>query len=169
MDQKIKSIALEFSEKRLNSQMGAALAADARAMSFSAIMVAAAAILAGLAEDSSSPLYMLAGAILLLVSAALAGYSARPVSFYMPGAKYSDVLHGINDNTELEAVVDEIGGFNDENSDHNDKVMKRNSSVMRMSFVISLVGVSLATLPQLPGATPANQSNGDAQAAVFIR
>ena len=72
--------AYRLAEQRLEWQFTAALAADQRAVSAASMLVAAAAILAALAESSPTPLILLFGATGLVGAASLAWYSARPVT-----------------------------------------------------------------------------------------
>ena len=148
-DPNVIKLAYELSASRLNSQQTAALAADARAMSFAATMVAAAAILAGLSKDANNPIAMLIGSLVLILAAAVAGYSARPIKFYMPGARFSDLSEDISSAASLDNVLSELGGHNDANSDENDKKLANNSKLMKLAFVFAIIGVLVATVPQI--------------------
>jgi hypothetical protein len=85
--------AYRLSEERLKVQTTSALAADARAMAFAGLLVAASAILAGLSADSSNATGMLWGAAILIVAAIFSGLAARPINFYMSGARVINVAH----------------------------------------------------------------------------
>lgn len=141
--------AYRLSEKRLDVQLTTALAADARAMAFAGICLAAAAVLGGLAEDSASPVLMLTGASLFGVAALFAGYSARPVDFHMSGARFSDLQEDIDKDQGYNAVIRQMGGFLDNQIDKNDQILNGNSKLFLRSFVISIIGVALAVVPQL--------------------
>lgn len=139
----------EPSEKRIQSQQSAALAADARAMSFSATSLAAAAILGGLSENALSPTAMLIGSGLLVAAATVAGYSARPKPFYFPGAKASDLSDDIVNDVSLTDVLAELGTHNDTNSKINDETLRSNSSFMRLAFFVAILGLIVSIAPQL--------------------
>ena len=147
-DKTVVQLAYELSEKRLASQLSAGLAADARAMGFAAIMIAAASILAGLAKDSANPLAMLIGSVILLASAGLAGIAARPLKFYMPGAKFSDLSEDIETDAKFIDVLTELGEYNDQNSVENDAVLNGNARGLRVAFFVSMIGVAAAAVPQ---------------------
>ena len=141
--------AYRLSEKRLEVQLTAALAADARAMAFAGICLAAAAVLGGLAKDATSPILLLIGAFLLGVAAFLAGFSARPIYFHMPGAKFSDLQEDIRDNVEFEKVIQQLGGFADSHSAQNDTKLNQNSKLFHFALVTAVIGVAVAVIPQL--------------------
>ena len=141
--------AYRLSEKRLEVQLTAALAADARAMAFAGICLAAAAVLGGLAKDATSPILLLIGAFLLGVAAFLAGFSARPIDFHMPGAKFSDLEEDIRDNVEFEKVIQQLGGFADSHSVKNDAKLNQNSKLFHFALVTAVIGVAVAVIPQL--------------------
>lgn len=147
-EKSVQELAYELSEKRLASQLTAALAADARAMSFAATMVAAAAILAGLSKESAAPTAMLLGAILVLLSAAIAAVAAKPTKFYMPGAKYSDLEEDIKVGATYTDTINEIGSHNDLNSRENDKILGNNADRLRWAFYSALLGALVAVVPQ---------------------
>lgn len=147
-EKSVQDLAYELSEKRLASQLTAALAADARAMSFAATMVAAAAILAGLSKESSAPTAMLIGALLVLLSAAIAAVAAKPTKFYMPGAKYSDLEDDIKAGASYADTINEIGNHNDLNSKENDTVLGSNAERLRWAFYSALIGALVAVVPQ---------------------
>ena len=141
--------AYRLSEKRLEVQLTSALAADARAMAFAGICLAAAAVLGGLAKDATSPILLLSGAFLLGVAAFLAGYSARPIDFHMPGARFSDLAKDIKYNTEFEKVVAQLGGFADKHSIQNDEKLNKNSKLFHAALFLAVIGVAVAVVPQL--------------------
>ncbi|MEM7721624.1 MAG: hypothetical protein AAF376_04565 [Pseudomonadota bacterium] len=147
---KLNMEAYRLSEKRLEMQLSAAIAADTRAISFAGICLAAAAVLAGLSENSSNSFSVLSGAFILGLAGAVSGWSARPIDFYMPGAKFSDLEEDIDQNKPFLSVVTQLGGYADKSSERNDKILKRNSKMFHLSFWIALFGVFVAILPQLP-------------------
>ncbi len=141
--------AYRLSEKRLEVQQATALAADSRAMAFAGICLAAAAVLGGLASGASSPVLLLTGAFFLGFAALLSGYSARPVDFYMPGARYSDLSEDITGNVDMQTVMAQLGKFADDHSDSNDKVLGHNAKLFNIALIIAVFGVALAVIPQL--------------------
>ncbi len=151
-DPGVSGLAYALSEKRLSSQLTTALAADARAMSFAATMVTTAAVLAGFSAHVAQPTAMLIGALLLLLSAATAGFSARPVPFYMPGAEMADFDDDLAGNASYDAVIRQLGKFNDETSASNDRILRGNAVLMRAAFALALLGVTLAAVPQVAAA-----------------
>ena len=134
--------------ERLSSQKDAALAADARATTYAGIIIAAAAVLAGLTQKGE-PIEMLIGATILVIAAAIAGFAARPVEFYMPGSKFSDFNDDIRQGKEWIETIDELSSLLDENSNENDRIMAKNARILQFSFWIALFGMLVATLPQL--------------------
>lgn len=141
--------AYRLSEKRLEAQQASAMAADTRAMAFAGICLAAAAVLGGLAKDASSPILLLIGAFLLGVGAFLSGYSARPIDFYMPGAKFSDLQEDIDNNVDFHTVIKQMGGFADDHSEANDKELASNAKIFQWALWIAVAGIAVAVLPQL--------------------
>lgn len=67
----------------------------------------------------------------------------------MPGAKFSDLLEDIQKEREKSEVLLELGRFNDQNSQANDRVMRANSRTMRLAFLVALIGILIATAPQI--------------------
>jgi hypothetical protein len=105
------------------------------------MLVAAAAILAALAESSPTPLILLFGATGLVGAASLAWYSARPVRFYAPGACFEDLAEDILNNREESDVLKELGGFHDKHIATNDKAMQESAKLLRLSFVMAAYSV----------------------------
>ncbi len=141
--------AYRLSEKRLEVQLTAALSADARAMAFAGICLAAAAVLGGLAKDATSPILLLSGAFLLGVAAFLAGFSARPIDFHMPGAMFSDLEEDIKNNIDFEKVITQLGGFADTHSVQNDEKLTKNSKLFQFALFLAVIGIAVAVIPQL--------------------
>jgi hypothetical protein len=141
--------AYRLSELRLTSQQASALAADARAMAFAGLALATAAILCGLAKEAYVPLALLLGSGFLVVAAALAGYSARPLDFYMPGAEFNDLNEDIEQGVEFNLVISQLGQFNDKHTKTNHDVMSKNAKFLQAALAVSLLGILVAILPQL--------------------
>lgn len=152
-DELIKE-AYRLSEVRLASQQTSALASDARAMAFAGLVLAAAAILCGLAKDAYAPMALLIGSGLLVVAAALAGYSARPVDFYMPGANFDDLQEDIEQGVEYLKVIAELGRFNDKHTATNHRMMEANARCMKWAFLTSLFAILVASVPQFLSRLP---------------
>jgi len=143
------SEAYRLSEQKLQSQFASALAADQRALNFCAILIAAAAILTGFFDPRDPKYGLLLSASLLIVAAAMAGYAARPVKFYSPGAKFSDLTENLLENTNYCDVLSEVGKFNDDHSLENSKVMKSNNNILKWAFSIAILGIAVAVLTSL--------------------
>lgn len=156
--------ALESAEKRIESQLSAALAADARALGFSGISLAAAAILTGLAANSANATSMLGGAVLLVAASCISGWAARPVGFYMPGARFDDFEDDLVANTKLEHVKTELGAHFDTSEKDNECVLAKNANLVRVAFFVAAFGLLFAVAPQfaskmgrLPDASPTTE------------
>ncbi|UWQ95477.1 hypothetical protein K3728_17680 [Rhodobacteraceae bacterium M385] len=141
--------AYRLSEKRLQVQLTAALAADARAMAFAGICLAAAAVLGGLAKDAANPILLLSGAFLLGLAAFVAGFSARPIDFHMPGAKFSDLEDDFANDEDYYLVIKQLGGFADRRSVQNDQKLSLNSRLFHFALILAVIGVGVAVVPQL--------------------
>lgn len=146
---KLYQEAYRLSEKRLEAQQASAMAADTRAMAFAGICLAAAAVLGGLAKDASSPVMLLVGAFLLGLGAFLSGYSARPVDFFMPGAKFSDLQEDIDNDEDFHTVITQLGGFADSHSETNHAIMTKNANMFQWALWIAVAGIATAVMPQL--------------------
>ena len=138
------------SEKNLESDISLAMAADQRAMGFCGWMVAAAALLIGLAESSKAgmgELYL--GAIYLIIAAILAGYSAMPIKMRAPGAKFSDLETDIEDDVPLNNVLKEMGAHNDSQSAENRRKLALNGKLIMRSYAIASLGLSIPIISKL--------------------
>ncbi|KAB7610124.1 hypothetical protein F9L33_14605 [Amylibacter sp. SFDW26] len=140
--------AYRLSEERLKAQTSSALAADSRAMAFAGLLVAASAILAGLSTSSPNTDGMLWGAAILIIAAIFSGLAARPIDFYMAGAKAGDVYIDASQSDFLEEIK-QLSGFNDKHIVENYRKMKHNNDLFRISFVCALLGVAWPILVQL--------------------
>lgn len=126
-------------EIRLQSQIDLAVAADGRAVTFGGLAIAAAAILIGLAEDASNRVFYVSAAGALVVSACLAGFSARPVPFGIVGGKFGDLIEDIDADDVYEELLRTLGRFYDEEIDDNAQQMKTNGRVMFAAYLIAVV------------------------------
>jgi hypothetical protein len=95
---------------------------------------------------------MLIGAGFLAFSAAIAGYAARPIIFFMPGARSEVLKTDIKDDLDYYASLLELAGHNDTNSKANDTNLKHNGSAMRVAFVVAIFGVLVAVAPEVHNA-----------------
>ncbi len=139
------------SEKNLEYEISLGIAADQRAMAFCGWMVGAAALLTGLASGSANnrgALYI--GAFFLIFSAALAGFSARPIQMRAPGAKFSDMEKDIKDDVPLDEVLVEMGSHNDKDSLKNRKKLAFNGKVILASYLVAIVGLSIPIFSKMP-------------------
>lgn len=140
-------LAYEQSCERLSSQLTAALAADSRAVRFAGVMIASAAVLLGLAEDPNTASARLVGSLFLIFSATVAYYTSRPVSFWMPGRKFSDFEEEFDSKLERSELLAELGSMNDRDSERNDAILAKNARRMQWAFVLAAAGICSATLP----------------------
>ena len=142
------------SEKNLESDISLGIAADQRAMGFCGWMVAAAALLIGLAGNAANAVNSVGihyvGALFLILAALLAGYSARPVIMRAPGAKFSGFTSDIEGDVAMSDVLMEMGGHNDEQSEENRKKLKSNGRLISISFILATLGLSLPIVVKLP-------------------
>jgi len=149
MDNKSQLIleAYQRSERMLQAQLTMALAADARALTFSGLLLAAASILGGMASGGGSvSLVAGAGALPLVIAAGLAGFSARPVDFYIPGGKYEQIQHDIDTNRGQMDLLSDLAQKNDKSIRHNSKLLRSNGRFMLAAFWVAVVGGPIAAL-----------------------
>lgn len=143
--------AYRLSEKSLEMDLTTALAADQRAMTFAGLLLGAATLLAGLFDDQSPNYWMLVAALVFVVAAVVAGLAAKPVQFYAPGSKYGYLQDDIDADRDFHEVLAELGRYNDLHTDRNREVIKRNGSMLTLSFMIGVVGACIAVFSQLVG------------------
>lgn len=141
--------AYRLSEERLQCQQTLALAADARAVNFGVAMFAIAALLAGLSVDSAYQAALLSTSALVVCAGAVAGYSAKPIEFGAPGARYRSLGEDIRRDRPFEDVIEQLGTFNDEAIDENDEAMKANRELMYCAYVMCLCSPILGVLVNL--------------------
>jgi len=145
----LKLEAYRLSERCLESETALSVASDQRAMSFCGIVIAGAAILTGLI-DSENPNYgLLLAAFILTISAGFAGFAARPVKFYAPGAKFEDFMPDIENNEAYLSVIQELAQFNDQHSLLNRNKMDRNAVLLYIAFFVALAGLFVALISQI--------------------
>ena len=135
------------SELRIEAQVTAALAADARAINFAGLTIATAAILCGLSINSSLQFFLLFGSATLVISSMVAANSAKPITFMMQGAKFSDLDEDFEKNEPIDNVIRQLGGFCDLNIDENNKVLNSNANQFRHSQYLAFVGLMIAIFP----------------------
>lgn len=140
--------AYRLSEQRLEWQFNSALAADQRAVSASAMLIGAAAILAALAERAPAPIIVLIGALGLAISAFLSWHSARPTDFYAPGAAFDDLKEDIEETRNIDDVLSELGRYRDKHAEINDQKMRGCARLMKWAFGVAIGSVSLTILGQ---------------------
>lgn len=147
--------AYRLSEARLGSQASLAIAADARAMSFAGLCLAAASILTGLGATTTGFESAFLGATLLVFSSILAWYSARPINFYVVGSKFSDFDGDIAGGVNFSESVAENGAFNDKHIKYNTVVLDNNASMFSTAFLVAILAIFItivfAFLPQICG------------------
>jgi hypothetical protein len=148
-DNSILHEAYRQAEKRLEWQFTSAIAADQRAVSIAGFLVGASAIIAALAERALAPAALLVGAMGLLLAAFLAWSSARPQSFFAPGAKFSDFEDDLAQAVNMDVVMTQIGGFHDKHIDTNNAAMLRCARLMHWSFRVAVLSVFLTVVSQL--------------------
>jgi hypothetical protein len=142
--QRLVCEAYRLSELRLAAEFTASQSADQRAMAFAGIMVAAAAVLAGIIDPASPDGPLVGAAFLFLLSAVLAGTSARPILLYVPGSHYRNFLNDIARDHDFYKSMGEMGEFNDAGSAENTAKMKKNSTLLEISFAIGVLGAAIA-------------------------
>lgn len=143
--------AFNQSEKNLEFEISLGVAADQRAMAFCGWMVGASALLTGLAENSdSSGGSLYSGAFFLILSAALAGYSARPIQMRAPGAKFSDLEEDIQKDVPFNDVLTEMGSHNDKDSTENRAKLAFNGKLILASYCIAIFGLCIPVIVKLP-------------------
>ena len=145
----VKLEAYRLSERRIEVQTQAALAADQRAMSAAGLALAAAAIMCGLAKDAAFPFGMLAASLLLMGTVGLAGYSARPVDFHMAGSTFGAFARDIADARPVIDVIVEMAEFNDEAIEENNKILGKNATLMTWAYVFALLSLVVAVSSQI--------------------
>jgi hypothetical protein len=150
---KLKLEAYRLSERMLEMEVSIATASDQRAIAFCGVVVAGAAILAGLFDANLPNFGLLVSSMILAVSAGFAGYAARPVKLYTPGAWYEDFADDISRQPEdfMKAVV-EMAVYNDSHSRVNKAIIERNAKFLNKSYVISIVGLLVAIVSQFVSA-----------------
>ena len=141
--------AYRLSELSLASDASAADKADQRANAFSGMALAGAALLTGLFDQSHPQVGMLVAALMLIVAAGLAAYSARPQKFYFPGARFDDFDADFQNGTQVELALVQLAGFNDKHSRHNRNLLERNSRILRLAYIFAIAGVGVSILSQL--------------------
>ena len=145
----VRMEAYSLSQRRLEDQTNAALAADQRAMSVAGLTLAAAAILCGLSPNAVAPSALLLGSVLLIISAGMAWYSARPVDFFMPGSHFRAFDSDIASERSPVDVLTEMGKNNDAAIDANDTLLTSNARTLGRSFLVAIFGVLVAVVPQI--------------------
>ena len=146
---KLQEEAYRLSEAALASDTDALDASNERAMQFCAVVIAGAAILAGLFDAKDPNVGILVGARFLTLSAALAGYSAKPRIFYSPGAKFSDFDQDFRRGVPFHQAIEEMARYNDKHSEWNRRVLLKNAQVMMWSYGVAIAGLAIAILSQL--------------------
>lgn len=149
MDKNLERLILETqrrSEMRLEAQLTLALAADARAMTFCSIMVAAAAALLGFAGEVAQPVPMIIAGLFFLASAISAAFVFRPMKWAAPGQCGSDYATDLRDNVPFHEVVVEVVGHTDEQIADNNQKAKVNARAFRIALALAIAGPVLAGL-----------------------
>jgi len=128
-------------ERRLESQLALALAADARALAFGGLMVGAAAILGGIATGVGNPAVLFVSALTLVLAAAIAMYSARPNGVYVPGGSLSQIRKEIGDNADYSDVLLEMAEHMEEYESENSAILKQNGRILVAAYMVALMSV----------------------------
>lgn len=140
-------LAFELSQAKLAAQASAALGADARAMSFCGACLAAAALLAGLANGSGFPVAMYVSASLMIVSATISGYAARPVPFYFPGNNFKYLEEEMTGPDSLESLLSTLGTFADLHIAKNSEILAENSMIFLQAVRLAISALVVAIVP----------------------
>ena len=128
-------------ERRLESQLALALAADARALSFGGLMVAAAAILGAVAVDATVSAPLFTAALVLVIAAAIAMYSARPNGMYVPGGSLSQIRKEIDNDDDYFVALLEMAEQMEEYESENSAILKRNGRIVFTAYLVALLAV----------------------------
>lgn len=139
---------LREAESYLAAQLQCGLAADARATGFVTIVAAASAIVATagftLIYSKTGPALgypALLAAFGLLVSMALASYSARPVGFSYCGNTPSAWLGDLEKGVPLKNALAEQAAHYDEHIASNNDVLRRNAKFMTAALLVAWFGL----------------------------
>lgn len=129
-------------EKHLTAQLTSALASDQRATTFASILASiSAAVLAGCAAlwETLEGASLAAGftvSISLLVAAIFGAWAARPIDFFMPGARPEQFAECREQ--PLAQVLGQLSEIYQHDIDENEEFMAGNQKALRLGLVFAL-------------------------------
>lgn len=135
-------------EVHLQAQLQCALASDQRATTFGSILASvSAAVFAGAIAlwdrlESDALAGGLCMAVLLLIAAAFGAWAARPIDFFVPGAR-PEQLYDVR-TINLPVVLGYAAENYQHDIDENERFMSGNQSALRRGFVVALVSPLVA-------------------------
>lgn len=125
-------------DMRLQAQQQIALAADARAMQFTVICIAAASLTATLAQGTEGwAHYVISG--LLVIAALCSFWAARPVDWNAPGMHASAFLEDLETQKDFDEVLRELAGHLDDAMRENDDILSENAAALRYGTLIAIM------------------------------
>lgn len=137
-------------EIHLQAQLQCALASDQRATTFGSILASvSAAVFAGVIAlweelERDALVGGLCMAALLLIAAAFGAWAARPIDFFVPGARPDQLYHVRG------APLTTVMGYAAENYQHdideNERFMAGNQSALRAGFAVALASPLIAAV-----------------------
>ncbi|MDZ7909734.1 MAG: hypothetical protein U5N10_16985 [Gemmobacter sp.] len=151
MDNKHKIIleALRQTELWLEDQQAVVTACEQRAFQFSAACVLIATFGVSFASDLPNPFAMYLGAAGLVISAIWSLYSALPRHFYNRGHLWENWCGHVHDNDSIWEVLVSQAEENDVRINYNIKSLEESAVHFKVSFMFSLVSISVFALGQL--------------------
>lgn len=144
--EKLVREAFRRADERIRAQTEIALAADARALNFCGLALAAASLLVGLASHSGLAIGMYVAAFGLYIAAGVAGYAARPVNWRAPGQKGSDLAEDIASDRPIAEVLAEITGHLDNHIVENNGILAWNAKCIWTAAVVAVAGIGAGAL-----------------------
>jgi hypothetical protein len=140
-------------ERRLQAQLELGKAADQRAMTFAGILLAAVALLAGLAFGEhplqEQQLAFVCLGLGLLISSSLALWSARPIAWEIAGNTPESYDEDIAANRKLSETRPETAMHLQEMIGNNHEKLRWNGNWMKASMMIALVSAAAGIISAL--------------------
>lgn len=118
-------------------------------MSYAGLCFTSSALLLGLAKDAFLPVTMIIAGLAFVIAAGIASYAARPLMFYMPGAKPSTLDEDLANDAESDIVLTQLCSFAEKQIEQNNFTLKCNADLLILSQRLSLCAGLVAAVPQL--------------------
>jgi hypothetical protein len=125
---------LHRADMRLNAQQQLAIAADARAMQFVGICIAAASVTIAIGGEAVQ-LFHFAIAGMLIAASAFAFWAAKPIEWHAPGMQPSAFDDDLASGAAYQSVMLELCGHLDKCISENSKILAENANHFRLAFV----------------------------------